>query len=79
MTEDNTIPEIPNKCPQCGSEELVRILYGITEVSSELEQQIQEGKVILGGCSVFYDEDDAGNQVPLSPNAKCNQCGTEIF
>ncbi|MGH7769929.1 MAG: hypothetical protein ACREQP_20970, partial [Candidatus Binatia bacterium] len=50
------------QCPQCGSEKVVRILYGLpTEAARDLSNK---GKVALGGCLV----DDR------NPRWHCSDC-----
>lgn len=57
----------PNTCPSCDSIDVAKYLYGYVALDDELEQQLEEGKIILGGCSI---SDDA-------PEYCCNVCGNE--
>lgn len=59
----------PQKCPVCGTVPLASILYGYPNYSSELEQELQEGRTTLGGCCV--SEDDAAWE--------CPHCGQKIY
>jgi len=60
----------PDKCPNCGSERIARILYGLPDRSSpSLMKELEEGKTILGGC--FYAE--------FFPVWKCLDCKTKMF
>lgn len=52
-------------CPKCGSGNVAQILYGLPVFDQELEQAIDQGKVVLGGCMV---EDGA-------PLKRCGECG----
>jgi len=59
----------PDKCPQCGSDKIAKILYGFPNFSSGLEKEIEENRIILGGCCI------TGND----PFWKCTSCGTFIY
>lgn len=59
----------PEKCPSCGSDKIAGILYGFPEYSPELESDLQEGRVVLGGCCVSDDDPEWG----------CTNCNAVIF
>jgi len=59
----------PNKCPECGSDKIASILYGLPAFSESLRLRIRENKTVLGGCCV------TGND----PTWKCVDCGTAIY
>ena len=59
----------PRKCPQCGTARIADILYGMPIFDSELEKELKDGKIALGGC-VISDND---------PTWKCVDCGTNIY
>lgn len=40
------------KCPYCGSHKIARIVYGLVHLTPELEKDLKEEKVVLGGCDV---------------------------
>jgi hypothetical protein len=40
-------------------------MYGLPEFSPELERELDEGRVVLGGCCVFGDD----------PEWQCTDCG----
>jgi primosomal protein N' len=46
----------PDRCPECGSEKVASIFYGLPVFTVELERQLKEGEVILGGCCVTGDD-----------------------
>jgi hypothetical protein len=48
----------PQACPDCGSQRIASILYGLPGMTPELECAMREGRVVLGGCAVS-DEDPA--------------------
>lgn len=51
-------------CPRCGSKNTAKILYGMPAWSSELQEQIEKGDVVLGGCSI----------TGCDPAYRCNKC-----
>lgn len=59
----------PKKCPVCGSVKIADILYGLIAFSKELENDINSGKVVLGGCVLTGDD----------PSWQCVVCGTKFF
>ena len=57
------------RCPHCGSKNVARISYGLSNMANErLQQQLKSGKVTLGGCVFDLAE---------SPTHYCNQCEHE--
>ncbi len=59
----------PKKCPQCGYAPMGSILYGLVGISDDLEQKLDEGRVVLGGCCRTLDE----------PMWECSKCGLKIW
>ncbi len=51
------------RCPMCGSAEVSRYLYGLPDFSPELQKDLDEGLIILVGCT-------------LSPNNPVRLCRT---
>lgn len=51
-------------CPNCNSKNTCRILYGLVGLDNKLNEDLEAGRVHLGGCEVS-DED---------PNRHCNDC-----
>ena len=48
----------PRKCPKCGASPVATILYGMPATDETLDDQIERGLVMLGGCIVSgYDPD----------------------
>lgn len=45
-----------DRCPDCGSGKVARILYGLPEFDDELERKIEAGEVVLGGCVITGDD-----------------------
>ena len=54
-------------CPKCGSDSVAAILWGMPAYSEQLESDLEEGRVVLGGCCVTGDD----------PEWHCNACGRE--
>lgn len=42
-------------CPNCGSDEVVEILYGYP--SPEMRKDVEQGRAVLGGCLLEPGED----------------------
>jgi hypothetical protein len=55
----------PTLCPSCGGPRVAAILYGLPMFDDELNRSLDEGRVVLGGCSVFED----------SATWRCLECG----
>jgi len=53
------------KCPQCNSTSVAEIIYGLYEITDDIEQAINKKQMILGGC-IITDHDSKWN---------CNDCG----
>lgn len=51
-------------CPSCGSKDTAKILWGMPAMTYELQEQIDNNKVYLGGCCIL---------VP-TPTHHCNTC-----
>lgn len=59
----------PTKCPKCGSGQIADILYGYPEFSKELQKDLDEGKLVLGGCCVSGGD----------PKWKCVDCEADLY
>ena len=46
----------PDGCPQCGSEKVAGILYGLPSFDEGLERRLHAGEVVLGGCTITDDD-----------------------
>ena len=53
------------KCTQCNGTSVAEIIYGLCEITNELEQAINKKQIILGGCLI-------GNN---DLKWECNNCG----
>lgn len=56
------------RCPSCGSREIARILYGYPAFDRDLEEALDEGNIVLGGCLI---------PMPPEPNRHCRNCSSE--
>ena len=59
----------PRKCPSCKTKSVASILYGYPAFSPELETDLKEKRVVLGGCSITTDD----------PAWQCTVCDAIIF
>ena len=56
------------KCPKCGSREVAPILYGMPAFDEELERQLDNQELYLGGCKVSE----------VDPQYHCFGCGKDV-
>jgi len=59
----------PVQCPECTGRPVATIMYGLPDFTDELEQKLQSGKTVLGGCCITNDD----------PQWKCTCCGLNIY
>jgi DNA-directed RNA polymerase subunit M/transcription elongation factor TFIIS len=52
------------ECPDCGAKNTAFILYGLPSFDKLLEQDLDNGLIVLGGCDLFED----------NPKFQCNEC-----
>jgi len=57
------------KCPYCSSNFIAKIQYGYPNFSESLQNEIDEGKIILGGCC-----EEIG-----APDKHCNNCNKNFL
>jgi hypothetical protein len=46
----------PKRCTACKSSRIAVILYGSPAMDSEMEREINEGLLVLGGCCIGLDD-----------------------
>ena len=51
-------------CPKCNSTNVAEYLWGLPMLSDQLLRDIEEGRVILGGCIICGED----------PKFHCNDC-----
>ena len=61
------------KCPRCGSTNTARYIYGMPAFSERMQQKLDAGKWVLGGCCISSVEVN-GKQVETMPARRCNDC-----
>ena len=59
----------PRKCPTCGHSPVGKILWGMPHMDSKLEELMDTGKVIIGGCCLGGDD----------PTWECSKCHQQIW
>ena len=42
----------PNPCPSCSSKDVAKILYGMPALTERLHRNMEEKRIVLGGCCV---------------------------
>lgn len=52
------------QCPECKNTNIAEILYGNIAITKHLQEQLDSGKAILGGCNINEH----------SPQWECNKC-----
>lgn len=57
----------PPRCPRCGSEAVVEIVWGLPTPQAWTEAL--EGKIVLGGC-------ERGER---DPSWKCTRCNADVY
>ena len=57
------------KCPRCGSTLTAHIMYGMPAMDAELERQIADKQIFIGGCCIDTD----------SPKFHCFECDHNFF
>lgn len=55
-------------CPHCGSTNVAGILWGAPVFDDDLSHELDEGRIVLGGCCVTGSD----------PDWHCNDCGHEF-
>ena len=59
----------PRRCPECSSDKIANIFYGLPILSPELKRDIENKKVFLGGCEIYPDD----------PTWRCADCRTPLY
>ena len=57
------------KCPECGGTDIAMILWGLPQMSKDLEKKVKDKKIVFGGCIVSKND----------PELECNDCGSRYF
>ena len=56
--------ENAKQCPSCGGTSIARIMYGLPAFTPDQVRDIDEGRLVTGGCCVSDD----------MPTRQCNDC-----
>jgi uracil-DNA glycosylase len=59
----------PKICPVCKSKRIASYMYGLPAFSDKLEKDLNEGRIVLGGCCISGDD----------PMYMCSDCKTDFF
>ena len=54
--------ESKERCPNCGSTNTAKIIWGLPDFTEELQKRIDAGELVLGGC------------IPGRGDYECNEC-----
>ena len=46
----------PKKCPKCGHSPVGKILWGMPRMDDKLQELMDAGKIIIGGCCLSGDD-----------------------
>ena len=69
MGTKNRFSRKPRKCPHCGFSPVANILYGMPAPDAKMQQDIDDGRLALGGCCIGMED----------PTWKCRDCGLEMY
>ncbi len=61
------------RCPFCGNSDTAKIIYGYPAFDAKMQQNLDSGKWILGGCCINAAKIN-GEMVSLQPARRCNTC-----
>ncbi len=59
----------PRKCPKCGYAPVGTMLWGMPRMDSTLQESMDAGKIIIGGCCVSPDD----------VTWECSKCNQQIW
>ena len=59
----------PKKCPKCGYSPVGKILWGMPRMDEKLQELMDAGKIIIGGCCLSPDE----------ATWECSKCHQQIW
>lgn len=69
MTSASKPTRQKTQCSKCGSFKVARVIYGMVDFDDRLEKLEEQGRVVLGGCSI------TGND----PKYECTDCGIGFY
>ena len=59
----------PKKCPKCGHSPVGKILWGMPRMDDKLQELMDAGKIIIGGCCLSPDD----------ATWECSKCHRQIW
>ena len=59
----------PKKCPKCGHSPVGKILWGMPRMDDKLQELMDAGKIIIGGCCLSPDD----------ATWECSKCHQQIW
>ena len=59
----------PRKCPTCGHSPVGKILWGMPRMDDKLQELMDAGKIIIGGCCLSPDD----------ATWECSKCHQQIW
>ena len=59
----------PRKCPNCGHSPVGKILWGMPRMDDKLQELMDAGKIIIGGCCLSVDD----------ATWECSKCHQQIW
>ena len=63
------VKDRPERCPECGSEHIADIVYGMPSFSDEMMAKVERKEIILAGTCLVS---------PFSPKWACTDCGVKF-
>jgi hypothetical protein len=69
MKVEHTATRKPRKCPACGGKKIAQIQYGLPAFDAEMDEKLQQGKIVLGGCCI----------TDCDPRWQCVECNAQIY
>lgn len=63
------VTPVKGQCPNCSSNDIGRIVYGMPGADLAMSKDVLSGKIILGGCCIEIG----------APTHRCNDCMAYIF
>lgn len=66
--EPQRVKRRPRRCTACFAPTIAAVLYGMPAFDRQMELDIEEGRLVLGGCAIGHDD----------PAWSCTTCGAPI-
>lgn len=66
--EPQRVVRRPRRCTACLARTIAPVLYGMPAIDEQMERDVDEGRLVLGGCLIGFDD----------PAWSCTTCGAPI-